>query len=77
MGARRVLMSADKRQARMTVRTMELRKKARHCRELANHSPPGVMQAELAKMADEFHNEADALEKPIGCFRPIEDIDPN
>ena len=47
----------------MADRVAELRKKSRHCRELANFSPHGVMRAELAKMASEFADEADKLER--------------
>ena len=46
----------------MADRVAELREKSRHCRELADFSPPGVMRTELAKMAAEYASEAEKLE---------------
>ena len=40
-----------------------LRKKAQHCRELANLSLDGPARAELLKMAAEFDGEADKVER--------------
>jgi hypothetical protein len=47
----------------MADRVAELRKKSRHCRELANYSPAGVMRTELAKMAAEFADQADKVDR--------------
>jgi hypothetical protein len=41
----------------------ELRRKALHCRELVRISRDGPARVELAKMATEFDNEADRLER--------------
>jgi hypothetical protein len=50
----------------------ELRKSARHCRELTLSTPAGGMRTELEAMAGEFCDEADKLERMAQSQRATE-----